>query len=506
MNKMKHLSVGTVSFDYPPVYRKKESYTGGPPDTFKMFLNTMTEERLIRLVDPLRELKSRREGAFGISTAAELETVHEAFRKAGIDCLLIELKNWTRVSLVTRLIRELDVPTGLVAVTTGGKSGITAATAVSASLGETRNSRNIDLTERFLDTDTGRIRVWLKGIAGLQRLKHSRLLSFGGSYGAEIPFTRGDAAVLESRFIREILTEQEMVIIEKARALTAGDPARISRFRKWLDKYGVNIRHDDAMVTDESLAFQTAMYLAVRDRLSELTDENITGVSIKCHFEVSTTCTGCTMCMIPAFLPFGIDAEGEQQVVPVACEGDTLGLLGLVLLHSLKPEIPPLFGDIAAYKESHLLLRNCGASSVYWAGRSVDPSVSLPRTELLPNIHGKSGAAVHYETPACDTVTTARLFRFKDEYYLYYGLAGILPETRDTAYTDPWPHTRLKYDSSPSLLYRTAPCNHTSLTEGDVTRELEVFCRYSGIKRVRCNSDESLNTFLEIIQGEYDAI
>ena len=36
-------------------------------------------------------------------------------------------------------------------------------------------------------------------------------------------------------------------------------------------------------------------------------------------------------------LPICIDAEGEQPVIPVACEGDTLGLLGLVLLHSLKP-------------------------------------------------------------------------------------------------------------------------------------------------------------------------
>jgi L-fucose isomerase-like protein len=152
-----------------------------------------------------------------------------------------------------------------------------------------------------------------------------------------------------------------------------------------------------------------------------------------------------------------------------------------------------------------VLLRNCGSSSVYWAGRSIDPKVSLPRVGLLPNIHGKSGSAVHYETPGGGgPVTVARLFRSPEGFGLYYGLAEILDATPESAYPDPWPHTRLSFASDPRLIYKTTPGNHSSLTEGDFIKELEVFCRYTGITGVRCDSDEAMKQFLD--QGGPTAI
>ncbi|MHB1334755.1 MAG: hypothetical protein ACYCXQ_02190 [Candidatus Humimicrobiaceae bacterium] len=33
------------------------------------------------------------------------------------------------------------------------------------------------------------------------------------------------------------------------------------------------------------------------------------------------------------------------------------------------------------------------------------------------------------------------------------------------------------------------------MTEGDITREIEFFCKYAGIEVVRCDDNKSLNDF-----------
>jgi len=481
--------IGRVTFDYPPLYQKKEGLSADArEDALSAELKRRYPDVLFDMYTPL--------GDGGVRTAEDAENCVTLLKQHDVDCLILEFDHWTRVALAIRLILDLNLPTALVANTTSGRNGITAATAIGASLKETDRGPVVNCTERFMDTRVDEICTWIMGISALKSLHSSRIMSFGGSYGAEIPFTRVDETLLEQMFVSEIMTEQELVIIEGARSILSNAPDRVTGFISWLEKNAGRVVYDEKMLTRESLAFQAAMYLALKDRLKELEGERIKGVTIKCHFEVSTTCIGCTECLIPAFLPFSADAEGEKEVIPVACEGDINGLIGLMLLHSLNPSAPPLFGDLVAYKEDHLLLRNCGSSSVYWAGRSSVPEKTLPKVELLPNMHGKSGAAVHYETPECDEITLARLFRIHGRYYLHYGVGKILPETKETRYDDPWPHTRLKFPSDPYLFFKTAPCNHTSITEGDVTRELEVFCRYTGIQGVRCDSDEALDAFL----------
>ncbi len=54
-------------------------------------------------------------------------------------------------------------------------------------------------------------------------------------------------------------------------------------------------------------------------------------------------------------------------------------------------------------------------------------------------------------------------------------------------------------EADPALLYRTAPSNHGCLTDGDVTREVETFCRQAGITVVRCDSDEGLRRHLDAL-------
>lgn len=474
------MKIGFVTFGLPPEYNRK--IVGNQPEN---------------LIDDLLYRKGYELLRINIHTAEELRQGIDSLRSNHVGCLVIVLKHWTRIALVAKLIRCIDVPAGLYARTTGGFNGITALTAVSAVLREISYSRTADTHARFKEGMEEELLQWVDGIAAYARLRESRLLCWGGSYGANMPYTRSDPDLLESKLIGEVMTEQEVVLTDKAETILEDEHVRIHEFLSWLHRYGIKVNYDESMLTTRALQRQVALYLAARERLSELDKENIQGVSIKCHFELSTTNWGCTACMLPAFLPFPKGPEGMMQVVPVACEGDLNGLVSLVMLHAVNRDVPPLFGDFVEYNDEYILLRNCGASSVYWAGCSSDPAVSFSKTEFLPNIHGKSGAAVYYETPKVDVVTLCRLFRFRRELHIFTGKGRIVEKQKGKKSTTPWPHTRIQFETDANLLFKAYPCNHSSITRGDFTRQIEWICTLAGISCHRMDSNEEMHRFLQ---------
>jgi L-fucose isomerase-like protein len=199
--------------------------------------------------------------------------------------------------------------------------------------------------------------------------------------------------------------------------------------------------------------------------------------------------------MIPAFLPFGEDSEGGKAMVPVACEGDLKGAMTSAILAAINPGVPPLFGDVIVHTDEHITISNCGSSSVYWAGRSHDAGQTLSRVRIMPQLHGASGGAVRYLS-APGPVTVARLFRLKGRYYMYMG-AGRIEHTEYTSSTHGthWPQTLVTFDTDHADIFDTIPCQHMVLTGGDVTEELIHYCRYLGIRPVRCDDPSSLNEF-----------
>ena len=481
------LRIGLVPFDLPPFYERGAK--GGAKTSILPGLVAELEARTGRRVELVEPLAGRQNG---VSTPADVELCARELRARGADCLLLDLFHWTRLALAVALLRELDLPSALLANTRGGWNGITAVTAISGSLRETAQPRNLRRVERFRDTQPQEVLDWLQGIAAYAALKRSRLLEWGGGYGADMPFSRGDPAALEAALVREVLAEDQLVLVERARAIQSGDPRRLERFVRWLEQSGVRILPDGGRLTSASLGLQVALYLAARDRLAEMEGEDIAGVAIKCHYELSIAPVGCTACFLPAFLPYPEDAEGPRAVVPTACEGDLYGLAGLAILHAVNPRVPPLFGDLAMIEREYVLLRNCGASSAHWAG-------GLDRLEVRPNLHGKSGGALHYETPAEPEVTFARLFRTPAGLALMLGEGEVAAETPESSFPDPWPHTRLRLPADPGLFFRAAPCNHGSLTRGSLARPLEALARQAGLAVVRCDDDAALRSYLEAL-------
>lgn len=497
------MKVGLVTFDFPLQYRRadvaeKATATDSP-------LWRLLRARGVDVVAPLAERAAEDPRARGgIREAADVARCVRELKAAQVECLVIDVFHWSRVALAHQLVNEVDLPTALYANNGEGWNGVPTAAAICGTLRETPRSRCAALAEPFLDADEGAdLMRWITGASALARMRRSRVILWGGSYGAEMPYTRSDPATLEGRLLAEVMAEQEEVLVGAAREIQRRDGARVDGFLRWLDANGTVVRYDGKMLTNESLSFQVALYLAARDRLAALSDDSIAGAAIKCHYEMSITSHGCTACLLPAFLPFAHDADGPQSVVPFACEGDLNGLVGVVLLRALNPAVPPLFGDLVAYAKDHVLLRNCGASSVYWAGRSKDTARNLARVSLEPNLHGRSGAAVHYETPGCDAleagaggVTFLRFFREGGAFAALVGEGQVLAEDRTRPYADPWPHTRLALGVSPALLFKAVPCNHGSLTEGRLAQEVEVFCAYAGIPVYRCDDEDGIQALL----------
>src|SRR5574341_2593160 len=98
-------------------------------------------------------------------------------------------------------------------------------------------------------------------------------------------------------------------------------------------------------------------------------------------------------------------------------------------------------------------LVNSGQHATYFAGRSFDPEVNLPKVKLLPEIFyfPAGGAAVHH-IAAPGEVTLARLTRKNGRYWMAIAPAEFLafPEeealVKAQATTGEWPHafTRLR--------------------------------------------------------------
>jgi L-fucose/D-arabinose isomerase len=474
------MSIAVAYFGLPPVYTRKTDFP--PKDEL---LPGILSDNGYQLTEAV------------ITAAGDLHRASAQFKEGGCSCLIVSLSSWTRIPLVVQLVKSCRLPTALYARTSGSRNGITALTAASASLAET--NRNDSGHRRFMEGMEPELLRWLEAVQALSGIRSAKLLCWGAGYGADIPYTRSDPAYIEQKLAAEVLYEQESVLTAKAERILSDEPGRSTAFLNRLAASGLRITRDSSMVTEQALQRQAALYLAARERLRELSDERIRGVSIKCHFELSTTVWGCTACFLPAFLPFPENEEdGLETIIPVACEGDLNGLVSSVLLHALNPAVPPLFGDFVSYNPEFTLLRNCGASSVFWAGLSCSPHESFPWAELRANMHGKSGAALHYETPAADAVTACRLFRQGQHWGMMFGAGRIVSEAESgVSYPDPWPHTRLDFGVDEKLLFETYPCNHSSVTLGCWTEQLEEICRMTGIEAVRLDSAEQLTAFRE---------
>jgi len=486
------LRIGVISFTDPrstSFATEREEYIKRKHAEVVLVL----ESAGIQVVDPMKSLRDSGSKTYGVATSREVQHCIREMKAGEVHGVVLGCWHWTEPMLPLTVARELNVPVLLYTEDDPSWAGTVCMGAVGASLWESPANTHA-LTHSRLRGDLQGIVTWAKGVGATERLKRSSVLLWGGTYCLRMEHLQDDIAHLKSFMIGDILSEDQYVLIKRADHILAHETSRVERFIQWLESGSASIMYDARMLTPQSFKRQIALYLAARDRLAELDDEGVIGVSIKCQPELSVE-YGVTACLLPSFLPFASDSDGPKSAIATVCEGDIKGLLSCVLLNMVQPDIPPLFGDVKYVAKDYVIISNCGGSSVFYAGNSLDANKVLPNVRFAAQCQGEAGGAVGYDgLPG--VLTILRLCRVDRNYYMQMGIGRSLEITNDVVknilWGQTWPHIAIDLGSDPTLLMRVIGSNHLSAILGDVTAELTYACRELGIPIIRIDSDESL--------------
>jgi len=455
-------------------------------------LVTYLESQGMTIVDPAASMVG--EGSFGVHTQDQVSAAARILRDQGAEAVVLGLWNWTDCILAKHLASELPLPLALFTEDDIRFAGHVAIAAVGATLWQC--PPNEYALRHFRTVDKEELVTWLRGVTSLSKLRSGSILMWGGSYCLKMEHLEDDFTTLKLQWVKDILVESEYYLIKRSEQIRECQGERISRFVTWLRDGGAQITFDDEMFDASILRTQVSMYLAAKDRLAELEGEHIIGVSIRDQPELSME-YGVTSCLLPAFLPFPVDAEGSKEIVPTVCEGDVKGLITCALLGYIRPDVPPLFGDLRIGPD-YVLISNCGGASVFYAARSNEPAEVLPRITLRGQCQGASGGAIGFLGER-GPITMARLTRIGRDYFMQLGFGEAMPYPREKAneyHIGPmWPFTAIDLGVDPKEVLKTVGSNHFSAMIGNVVEEVGYACQQVGIPVVRLDSIEDMRAF-----------
>jgi len=459
----------------------------------------------IDVIDPLLEIKKDKDNFwYGLRKITEVnEAASILNNKYEVDAVIIGSWTWSPPMLAMQFIRKVNKPIMYYSENNPLGGGLSQLSAACSSLLEwgvnehaLKHERNFGNKEEILN--------WVNGVTAASRLRESALLLWGGTYAVKMEQLQDDIPRLKSFLIRDILSEDQYILVNRAEKIIKNHPGRIKNFIEWTKNNGMSIIGDKRMLTDEAFNKQAALLIAARDRLEEMRDENISGVSIKCQPEIYSE-YGVNACTLPAFLPFPVNEDGEQKIYPTVCEGDIKGLLSSMILFYLNPRVPPAFGDLVSVEDDYIEFANCGGGSIYWAANSSEPGKALKNVTAQGNIHGVSGASFNYFGKGLDKVTVLRLTRIKGKYFAQLGVGKALDsrpflsakfgKDLENHLGQRWGKVVVDLGVSAQNFIKIVGANHLSATAGDYSKEIEYFCRQVNIDIVRIDNDSEILDF-----------
>ena len=466
------------------------------------------EEGGIEVIDPLSSLRGNSSPWYGLRSLREIDQVVHHLLGQEVDAVVIGAWTWSPPMFIKEFIRKFPRPLAYYTENDPMSGNLSQLAATCSSLMDWSVNEYARRHERIFGNRQELLR-WVRGAAATSRMRESALLLWGGSYAVKMDQLQDDFTKLKSFLVREVLLEDQYILVSRAERIRSGQPQRIRAFLDWIQAMGLAITHDPKMVTAEALEKQTALLLAARDRLAELADENVRGVSIKCQHEIYSE-YGVNACMLPAFLPFAENELGPQRIYPTVCEGDTKGLLTAMLLHAINPAVPPAFGDLVSVGDDHVEFANCGAGSLFWAANSLQARRAFPGVKAVGNIHGNSGAAFNYFGVQEPAVTVARLTRIDGTYIMQLGtgpeldarrfLAERLGDQEPAHLGGTWGKVVVNLGVKAENFVKVIGANHLHATLGDVTQEIQAACRLWGIRTVRLDRDEDMLRFYDEVR------
>lgn len=462
----------------------------------------------LEVIDPLGSLRGPDSPWYGLRSLREIDQVVRSLQAREVDAVVVGAWTWSPPMFIKEFIRKYPRPLAYYTENDPMSGNLSQLAATCSSLMDwspnlfaRRHERNFGNRDELV--------AWARGAAAFSRMRESALMLWGGSYAVKMDQLQDDFTRLKSFLIREVLLEDQYLLISRAERIRQREPARIRGFLDWIQARGLTVTYDPKMVTAEALEKQTALLLAARDRLGELEEENIRGVSIKCQHEIYSE-YGVNACMLPAFLPFGENEQGPQRIYPTVCEGDTKGLLTGMLLHAINPGVPPAFGDLVSVGDDHIEFANCGAGSLFWAANSLEAGKAFAGVRAVANIHGNTGAAFAYFGVPSPAVTVARLTRIDGEYWMQLGagreldarafLSRKLGDQEPAHLGGTWGKVVVDLGVKADAFVKAIGANHLHATLGDVTGAIAAACRLWGIRTVRLDSDTDLARFYDEVR------
>lgn len=485
--------------------KEVENYLRKKQEELKEFL--LKNE--IEVIDPLSEIRNISDDWYGLRKISEVKKVCEILKIQNADGILIGAWTWSPPMLIIEFLRQINLPLMYYTENNPLNGGLSQFLAAGASLMEWGVNKHALKHERnFGDKET--IIKWARSMHAVRQMQESALLLWGGSYAVKMEHLQDDIPKLKTFLIRDIFTEDQYILVNRAEKILKNQFNRISGFLSWIKTNGLEIKFDNKMLTEDAFNKQIALLIAARDRLKDLREENIRGVSIKCQPDIYFE-YGVDACTLPAFLPFAFNEEGEQDIYPTVCEGDIKGLLTSLILFSINQDVPPAFGDLISVEDDFIEFGNCGGHSIFWASNSLNPKEALSKTTAIANIHGVSGAAFSFFSNSASKITAARLTRIKGKYYMQFGVGKALDAERclrnklgdslDTHLGCVWGKNVIDLGVKAKNFVKVFGANHLHVTLGDISGELEYFCRELDIPFVRLDSDADMEKFYDSIRN-----
>ncbi len=252
----------------------------------------------------------------------------------------------------------------------------------------------------------------------------------------------------------------------------------------WLEQRVGQIHYDGKKLTPELLKRQIRSYHAVREIVA---DWRLDFCGIKGQPEL--TDHFCTMDVAEAFCNDPYDWEGPHDPIVCATEADMDGALTMEVFKHLAGT-PVLFADVRHYDAGDGVwdLCNSGQHATFFAGRSTDPAVNLPKVRFYPEIiYFPAGGASVAHIAAPGGVTLARLARRQGKYWMAIVPAQFVEYAEQVAWkkaeatTPEWPHAFAKFRVSADVFLASYDSNHIHGVYGDYTQELIWVCKILGM-------------------------
>jgi L-fucose isomerase len=289
-----------------------------------------------------------------VDEEAQADIVAQQFRKAGVDILICVPDTWafpqlTAISLLQQF--PANTPLNITCGNSGPKPGVVYAHALNGAISQYGQIVTLNvgtwpdtgMNPKMTDETAKNLIDWCYGAVTASALRGRRVMVLGhDSMGMETALAH--VIPMRNTFGLEI-TRLDMKLLADMLQKGAYNKRELKALRGWIDKHLGKRLELKSEADSERFNISLAMYLIVRDLMSDL---NAVGGGFMSQLEWGSDNRGIPLPVADAMESFfnsTFDHNGGKPPLPFATEADVQGLLTMLFMTYLSGGNPPLFMD-----------------------------------------------------------------------------------------------------------------------------------------------------------------